>query len=441
MPRLAKTLTDLAIRQIKNPPSGSIRKLSGGRGLQLRVTPTAKLWEFSYRVEGKQRTLGLGQYPAVSLPEARRLRDELRTQLAHGLDPASMRRRAKAAAAADAVKGQTVEDLAGEWYAKVQPGMAPATRLRIECTLGWITRLLGERVAGEVGGPDIVAALRTPEAEGKAETARRILQALNRILAFGVSSGAVSRNVVADLNRRDLLRAVAATPRAAITDPEEVGALIRGIRSYPSRATAVCLLLMAYTAARPSEVREAVWAEFDLQHADGPVWVIPASRTKQRREHEVPLSPQVTALLAELKPLACGSPFLFPGISTTRKPISDTALRKVLRQLGYEASDHSLHGFRTTFSTLLNQMREAADVIEGAIGHKDGSVRSRYNRATLLEERQQLMTKWADHLDALARTPSPRDSRITHAAAQSRVSHLAEPRAIAGSGRYSQPGG
>lgn len=379
MPRLAKPLTDIAIRQAKLPPNCTLRKLSAGGGLQLRLTPTAKSWEFSYRNEGKQRTVGLGSYPAVSLQAARVLRDQLRAQIAQGVDPAATRRRARQAAALDAVRGLSIDQLAADWLAKVRPGMAPATQVRTERTLKWVSRLLGNRVGADLCGPDIVAALRTPEAEGKAETARRILQALNRILAFGVATGAVARNVVADLNRRDLLRSVAATPRSAITDPAEVGALMRGIRSYPSRSTAICLLLMAYTAVRPTEAREAVWAEFDLKHPEGPVWIIPASRTKQRREHEVPLALQVVALLDELRRSTVTSEWLFPGNVSKRKPLSDTALRKVLRVLGYEASDHSLHGFRSTFSTLLNQMREPADVIEGAIGHKDGSVRSRYN--------------------------------------------------------------
>ena len=439
MPRIAKPLTDLAIRQAKLPSGCDLRKLSGGRGLQLRITPASKSWEFSYRVQGKQRTLCLGQYPTLSLQGARQMRDELRTQLVRGIDPSAERQRRRQAAVVDAARGCLLDELAAGWLAKVRPSMAPATQIRTERTLKWISRLLGSRVACQLTGPDIVAALRTPEAEGKAETARRILQTLNRILSFGVAYGVVTRNVVADLNRRDLLQTVAATPHSAISDPSELGALLRGIRSYPSRSTAICLLLMAYAAVRPTEARAAVWDEFDFDHLDGPYWVIPASRTKQRRDHEVPLAPQVVALLKEMRSGSGTSELLFPGIASKRRPLSDTALRKVLRVLGYEASDHSLHGFRTSFSTLLNQMREAADVIEGAIGHKDGSVRSRYNRANLLKERQALMVKWADHLDGLARSTAPERSNSARGCTLPQ-SRLAEPRAITGSGHFSQPG-
>jgi integrase len=190
--------------------------------------------------------------------------------------------------------------------------------------------------------------------------------------------------------------------RAAILDPDRFGGLLRAIDGFDGQLTTrAALKLMAILFPRPGELRQAAWSEFNLDKAS---WVIPAGRTKMRREHRVPLPRQAVAILRELREVTgqgCGN-LVFPGVRSVRRPISDGTLNAALRRLGYSKDEVTAHGLRSTASTFLNEAGHDPDVIEAALAHVDNDdVRRAYNRATYWDKRVDLMQWWADRVDAM----------------------------------------
>jgi integrase len=167
--------------------------------------------------------------------------------------------------------------------------------------------------------------------------------------------------------------------------------------------TRIALQLMVLTFARTTELRSAQWFELENLGGKEPLWRIPFKRTKMKREHIVPLTPQALALLQELHllPGSATSPFLFPSPSREGCMSNNTMLYALYR-MGYH-SRATVHGFRAMASTALNEMGFRPDVIERQLAHQEqNAVRAAYNRAEYLSERRAMMKHWADHLDALA---------------------------------------
>jgi integrase len=189
--------------------------------------------------------------------------------------------------------------------------------------------------------------------------------------------------------------------RAAITDPIALGAFLRAVEAFdgqPETVAALKILPMVFT--RPGELRLAEWREFDLNKA---IWTIPASRTKMRREHQVPLPRQALAILAALKEITGGGRLVFPGIRSVERPISENTLNASMRRMGFKQDEVSAHGFRATASTLLNESGKfSADAIERALAHQDPDpIRRAYARGAFWAERVEMAQWWADHLDTL----------------------------------------
>jgi integrase len=157
---------------------------------------------------------------------------------------------------------------------------------------------------------------------------------------------------------------------------------------------------MAMLFPRPGELRMAEWAEFDLANA---TWTIPAARTKMRRPHRVPLSPQAVAVLNALAEVTGSGRLLFPCVRSVSRPISENTLNAALRRLGYSKDQATAHGFRATASTLLNESGKwNADAIERQLAHvENNDVRRAYARGEHWDERVKMMAWWSDHLDAL----------------------------------------
>lgn len=158
--------------------------------------------------------------------------------------------------------------------------------------------------------------------------------------------------------------------RPAITDPEQVGALLRAIDGYAGQPTTrMALQLSALLFVRPGEIRHARWREFDL---GGAVWNIPAETMKMDRPHRVPLARQAVGIVRHLAKMTGKGEFLFSAITSVRRPMSENTLNAALRRLGYTKDEVTAHGFRTTASTLLNEMgRWSPDAIERQLAHQE----------------------------------------------------------------------
>jgi len=388
-------LTDTAIKTAKPKPTQY--KLHDEKGLLLIVRPSGgKLWRLKYRFSGRELQLSLGTYPDVSLKAAREGRDTARKLLADGKDPSAEKKREAAVAAISA--GNTFFVVAEELIRKRErEGKAAATVAKDRWQLSRLTKLHTRPIA-EVEAYEVLAELRKLEARGNHEAARQIRSFASRVFRYGVATTRAKRDVAADLI--GALTSPKVKHHAAIIDPVEVGALLRAINGYDGQpSTFHALRLAPHVFTRPGELRQAEWSEVNL---DAATWAIPASRTKMRKEHVVPLSRKALAILRDIERHSGAGQLVFPGLRGSR-PISDNTMNAALRRLGYGHDDMTAHGFRAMASTLLNQSGKwRPDVIERALAHGErDKIRAAYNRAQHWEERVAMAQWWSDYLDRL----------------------------------------
>ncbi|CAH1655617.1 Integrase [Hyphomicrobiales bacterium] len=397
-------LSDVAIRAAK--PTASVKKLSDGGGLQLWLMPNgAKLWRLAYRFAGKQKKLALGPYPAIGLAEARAKREQAKALLVAGRDP-SIQKQAEKALALE-VQGQTFAKVAAELLDKKRrEGKAANTLAKLEWLYGLANAAIGDRPVSEVTAAEVLSALRKVEGKGRLETAKRLRAVIGEVFRYAIATARAENDPTFAL--RGALSAPVVKHRAAITDPIQLGGLMRAIDGFQGQpSTNAALKLMAYLFPRPGELRMAEWREFDLAKA---VWTIPAVRAKMRREHRVPLPDQVLTILKELHAITGGGRLVLPGYGVSggegrkieQRPISENTLNGALRRMGFAQDEMSSHGFRAAASTLLNESGKfSADSIERALAHQDpDAIRRAYARGEHWQERVTMAQWWADQLDA-----------------------------------------
>jgi integrase len=398
--RRYRPLTDT---ECKQKPTEHLRKLSDGGGLQLWIkldshSQPSRLWRLAYRFGGKQKLLALGVYPSVSLSDARVLRGQAKRLLAAGIDPSEARRQAKIQLVA--ATNNTFRTVAEAYVAKLtREGRRPSTLSKLKWLLDFAYPTLGDRKVGEIIAPDILPALRAVEVRGRLETARRLRETIGCVIRFAMAEGKAHTDPTIAL--RGSLARPKHKPRAAVTEPAAFGALLRAIDGFDGQPTThAALKLMALLFPRPGEMRAAEWAEFNLKQA---TWTIPATRTKMKREHRVPLSLQALTILNGLQSITGKGRLLFPSVRTVKKPISETTLNAALRRMGYGADEATSHGFRATASTLLNESGKwNADAIERQLAHVEANnVRRAYARGEHWDERVRMMQWWANYLDEL----------------------------------------
>jgi integrase len=392
-------MTDVAIRGLR-PRKVQYKVFDGAcKGLYLVVTVNgSRLWRLRYWLGGVEKTLSIGPYPAITLKDARQQVAEARTLLANGKDPGDIKRARKDALRASEHSFKVV---ALEWFGKRSSKWsdcyAKKVRDRLEKQLfPW----LGERPVDAVAAPELLAVLRRIEARGALETAHRALQDCRAIFRYAISCGLAGRDVSAD--RCDAIATAKVKHRPALTDPADVGGLIRAIRGYQGTFVVACALRLApLVFVRPAELRGAEWTEFDMEMSE---WRIPGERMKMRDTHIVPLSKQAITVLSELRPLTGSGRYLFPSVRTSDRPISENTINAALRRLGYASNEMCGHGFKATASTLLNEkLGYKPDAIERQLAHSPrDKIRAAYNRAEYLDERRGMMQRWADYLDQLA---------------------------------------
>ncbi len=396
-------LTDTAIKNAK--PQAKQVKLFDGEGLFLLVTPNGgKWWRLKYRFGGKEKLLSLGVYPEISLKEARRRREEARTQIAQGIDPSEQRKEDKAVAEAESKeKANTFRAVGTEWLSVYEPDLSEKHALKLRRYLeNELFPAFGDKPVTELVPADILDAARPKQDKGRVQTAHRLVQLTGQILQYAVIKGILTANVGLGLSKA--LQPIRETNYPAITEPKEIGRLLRAIdnhKGYPS--IRYFLKILPYVFTRPGELRIAEWEEVNFEEA---MLTIPWQRMKtrkiNRKDHRVPLSRQVIALLRELQEFSGEGRFIFPGIRAKTDTISDAGPLNALRDMGYDQETMTIHGFRSMASTRLNEMGIRPDLIEAQLAHKDpDSVRMVYNRAEYLDERREMMQTWADYLDEL----------------------------------------
>ncbi|WP_303795117.1 tyrosine-type recombinase/integrase [Sandarakinorhabdus limnophila] len=393
-------LTDVAIKNARSHEKPY--KMGDAGGLFLLVQPSGgKLWRLKYRVDGREKKLAIGPYPEISLAEARRRRDDARTLIVTGKDPSREKQRDKVRSRAQAES--TFAALTKEYCAKRKrdgdKAWAATTATRSEYLLSLLDSSIGRVAIAEIKPPDVLAAVRKIEDKGKLESARRTLQLASAVFRYAVATGRLASDPTRDL--RGALTAPTVKHYAAITDPKRVGEMLRAIDGYVGLGlTKLALQLAPHVFVRPSELRCAEWGEIDL---DGALWTIPAAKMKMRKVHHVPLSRQAVAVLRDVKAVTGPAGFVFPGMRSRARPMSENTLNAALRRLGYTSEEMTSHGFRALASTLLNESgRWHPDAIERAQAHSDkDKVRAAYHRGQHWKERVEMAQWWSDYLDQL----------------------------------------
>jgi len=374
-------------------------KLSDGHGLFLLINPdNKKYWRLAYRFNGKQKTLALGVYPAISLADARLKRDDARKLLANGIDPGETRKAAKSAKTAQEI--DSFEVVAREWFANQSgiwvPSHADKIIRRLERDIfPW----LGASPVSTITAQQLLVAARRIEERGVKETARRALLNCSQIFRYAIATGRAEHDPVPNL--KGALQPVQTKHFPTITDPEAIGELLRAFDQYHGSFVTKCALQLApLVFVRPGELRAAEWDEINLNAAE---WNIKAERMKMRVAHLVPLSKQAVAILRELYPLTGHGKYVFSSEHTSLRPMSENTLNFALRRMGFAKSEISVHGFRAMARTLLDEILHfRPDYIEHQLAHavRDPNGRA-YNRTSHLPERREMMQKWADYLDSL----------------------------------------
>lgn len=390
-------LTDIQIRNAR--PEAKQYKLSAGKGLYLIVAPNGgKWWRVRYRFDGKQKELSAGTYPDVTLKAASIKRDDIRRMVADGLDPLYERKIDKLSKRSNSEN--SFEAVTREWHQKLKANWskdhAERTLTRFEKDVfPWI----GSREANQINAPELLAVLRRVESRGALDTAHRIHQQTSQVFRYAIATGRAERDPASDL--KGALPPVRVKHHSSITEPQQVGGLMRSLQNYSGSFVTGCALRLApLVFVRPGELRQAEWKEFDLDNAE---WRIPGDKMKMGVLHIIPLSKQALAILNDLKPLTGSGKYLFPSNRTKTRPMSDNTLNAALRRLGYTKEEMTAHGFRSMASTILNEQGWNTDAIERQLAHSEkNGVRAAYNYAEYLPERKRMMQSWSDYLDGLA---------------------------------------
>lgn len=392
-------LSDKQIRNAK--PEDKKYKLSDGDNLYLQILPSGgKSWLYRYRINGKSKETTFGQYPLVSLKEARIKRDELKRKVFDGSDVAAERRLEKIAKQHS--DERTFKAVGREWYQKHSTDWSESQQSRTHNRLEKdVYPFIGTKDIKDVTAPELLAVLRMVEGRGAIETTHRIRRLCGQIFRYGIATGRCERDPSADL--------VGAIPPAkkshyaTITDPKQIGQLMRDIDNYWGNFVVKCALKFSpLVFQRPGEIRKAEWSEIDIDNAE---WRIPDRRMKQkgRNAHIVPLSRQALEILNEVRKMTGDGKYVFPATHTTSRPMSENTINQALRRLGYGKDEMTAHGFRAMASTTLNEQGWNTDAIERQLAHvEQNEVKRAYNHAEHLPERRRMMQAWADYLDGIA---------------------------------------
>jgi integrase len=389
-------LTDAAIRAAK--PAAKPYRLTDRAGLYLHVTPAgSKLWRLRYEFGRKEKLLSIGPYPDISLAAARDRRDAAKRLLREGRDP-SLERKLERARSREAL-GHSFEEVARDWYTRMAGSWTGRHAYDVLTSLERdVFPQLGALPITELGPPTVLAVLRAIEARPAIETARRVRQRMSAVFVYGIASGICQTDPAAIV--QGAMAPLIKGRQPAIVDLDEAREVLRRAEAEPAHpVTKLALRLLALTAVRPGEIRGASWREFELLHGGQPLWRIPAARMKMKQEHLVPLSCQAVAVIAAVQSLTGRGLLVFPNARHAHRPMSENAIGYLLNRAGYH-SRHVPHGWRATFSTIMNeQYQHDRQVINLMLAHapKD-KTESAYNRAAHMPRRRELSQAWADLL-------------------------------------------
>ncbi|MBL5920621.1 integrase arm-type DNA-binding domain-containing protein [Lelliottia amnigena] len=387
----AKPLTITEVKGLK--PRAKRYEVFDGRGLLLCVSPAGgKSWRFRYShpITKIRQTYTIGRFPEFTLAEARERRDELRRMVARGVDPVTEHREEKNAARKKHL--QTFGGVVAAWFdIKKESGLRPNTMKTINMLLNkHLIPIFGEKPIHDMSASFAIGELE--KISNKPAMLKRTISLLNEVMNYAINCGVINVNPLAKIKAAFPTRQSKAFAALPVSDLHDFIAWWDTINSPTMR---YALIFQMLTMTRPTEAREASWAEIDF---DARLWTIPAIRMKAKREHIVPLSNQALSVLEEMKKIRRGE-LVFYSIQNSNNSVSSIRITGLINE-GPFAGRVTQHGFRSMWSTLLNEEGFNPDVIEAALAHKGGdAIRAIYNRTTYMEQRKVMMQWVGDFFD------------------------------------------
>ncbi|MEN4885229.1 tyrosine-type recombinase/integrase [Enterobacter ludwigii] len=380
-------------------PREKAYKLADGAGLYLEVVPSgSRYWRMKYRFNGKEKRMAFGVYPAVSLAQARALRDEAKKKLAEGIDPSFAKKEEKLVR--DVQLSNTFQAVALEWHGtKVSRWSEGYASDIVEAFNKDIFPYIGQQPVNEIKPLVLLNVLRRMENRGATEKAKKVRQRCSEVFRYAIVTGRAEYNPAADLTSAMSGHESKHYPFLTVEELPDFFKALTGYTGSPLVVLAARLLIL--TGVRTGELRGAFWSEFDLEKA---VWEIPAERMKMKRPHLVPLSTQALEIVQQLKVMSGQYPLVFPGRNDPRKTMSEASINQVFKRIGYTGKVTG-HGFRHTMSTILHEEGFNTAWIETQLAHVDkNAIRGTYNHALYLEGRREMMQWYADYIGNIGRS-------------------------------------
>lgn len=398
---MPRTTLPLFAKDIENAkPKDKEYNLVDGRGLKLRILPSGtKQWQLNYYrpTNGKRANFNLGRFPDVSLAQARKSANVARELIAQGIDPQEERNRKQQEYREN--HEHTFLKVSKDWFEIKKHDVTPDYAVDIWRSLELhVFPQLSDIPVKDITAPKVIELLKPIEAKGSLETVKRLSQRLNEVMNFATNCGLIQANPLTGI------RAAFKKPKkenmAALT-PAELPELMGALANASIKRTTRCLIeWQLHTMTRPSEASGARWDELDLENK---IWIIPQERMKKRREHSIPLTEQMLALLEVMKPISGHREFIFPSDRDPKKPCNSQTANMALKRMGFAGRLVS-HGLRSLASTTLNEQGFEADLIESALAHvDDNQIRGAYNRTDYLERRRPIMIWWSEHIEKASR--------------------------------------
>ena len=396
---MAKPLTQFTIDNLK--PAAARREVPDGRvgGLYLIVQPSgARSWAARYRFDGRQKKHTLGPYPALDLATARRRALEALGDVAGGNDPAAAKKAAKEARKAEQSADDRVANVAKSFTEKylkrhVGPGWAREAErlLRKE-----ILPVIGLKRLRDVRRADAIDILDGIVDRGAPFTANRALAVLTRL-----GNWAVEREIIPASPFDRIKPPAVETSRERVLSDDEIKLVWAAFEAvgHPFGAFGKLLLL---TGARRAEVAGMRWSEVDIAAR---AWTLPGARTKNGREHVVPLSDAAVRVLQDL-PRIGDKPDGFIFTTTGRTSVSGYSHAKAAidRAISAEMATWTFHDLRRTVATNLQKLGVKLEVTEAVLNHVSGSragIVGVYQRHTWADEKRAALNAWGEHIAAI----------------------------------------
>ncbi|EHU4525583.1 tyrosine-type recombinase/integrase [Salmonella enterica] len=404
MPKIITPLTPTEVANAKAKADPSTGKKQDtpyrdGDGLELMAKASgSRVWYFRYRkpVSGKRTMLSLGEFPAVGLAQARKLKNEAKALLSQGIDPVEQRK-----AEANALRekhGNTLLVIATRWIEHKRKNVTEDYADDVWRSLEKdIFPAIGHIPVTQLKAPMLLDVLNVIVARGNLETARRLAQRTKEIMDYAMNTG------VAEANPFTTVKKALPVPRKENNPtirPEALPGLMQALAiAQIERPTRLLIEWQLLTAVRPGEAVRVRWSEIDWKKKQ---WDAPAATMKKKRPHSVPLCPQALDILEAMKPVSGHREFVFPGRKDPKKHMHSQSANAALKRMGYQ-DILTAHGMRSIVSTAMNEHGFRADAIEAVLAHGDkNSLRADYNRATYLEERRGMMDWWGDFVSSAA---------------------------------------